>query len=282
MSDFDAVLERLLNEPSFASALAADPEATLSGYQLDAGEAELLRSQVSGDAGGGMAAVETRTNKSSTFGLFSSFAEIGHTLSQSSTSDVVLGPWSEFGSAAGIAAQHTADTVGTHGAAQGLGDAPDAWGGGGSAAHEQWSPSARSGLGSAPDQDAGPDLDGLPPTSEASEGLGDAPKSELGEPSRLSGEPQHLPPPKGYHPRIDADGDGHWDKATFFGTKGHGVEIQVDLNNDGRADFIGRDAGGDGRVDYADYDKDHDGIFEKRIYDDNGDGWLDRTVWNEH
>jgi hypothetical protein len=283
MSDFDAVLERLLNEPSFASALAADPDATLSGYQLDAGEAELLRSQVSGDSGGGMAAVETRTNKSSTFGLFSSFAEIGHTLSDSSTSDAVLGPWSEFGSAAGIAAQHTADAVDTQGTAQGLGDAPDVWGGGGSA-HEQWSPSARSGLGSAPDKDSGPDLDGLPPISEgpASEGLGDAPKSGLGASSRLSGEPQHIAPPKGYHPRIDADGDGTWDKATFFGTKGHGVEIEVDLNNDGRADFVGRDAGGDGRVDYADYDKDHDGFFEKRIYDDNGDGWLDRTVWNEH
>jgi len=290
MSDFDAVLERLLNEPSFASALAADPDTTLAGYQLDAGETELLRSQVSGDSGGGLAAVETRTNKSSTYGLFSSFAEIGHTLSDSSTSDAVLGPWSEFGSAAGIAAEHTASAVGTHGAAQGLGDAPHAVGGGGSAGHDQWSPSARSGFGTAPDQDSGPDLDGLPPTSEgpaaegpASEGLGDAPKSELGASSRLSGEPQHIAPPKGYHPRIDADGDGHWDKATFFGTKGgHGVEIQVDLNDDGRADFVGHDAGGDGRVDYADYDKDHDGSFEKRIYDDNGDGWLDRTVWNEH
>jgi hypothetical protein len=287
MSDFDAVLERLLNEPSFASALAADPEGTLSGYRLDAGEAELLRSQVSGDSGGGLAAVETRTNKSSTFGLFSSFADIGHTLSDGSTGGAVLGPWSEFGSAAGIAAQHGAEAVGAHGAAQGLGDAPDAWGGGGGAGHEQWPASAHSGFGSAPHSGGGAaphagggtDLDGLPPTSQ---GLGQAPQGGIGQSGQFSGEPEHLAPPAGYHPRIDANGDGHWDKATFVGTKDHGVEIRVDLNHDGRADFVGEDANADGRVDYADYDKDHDGVFEKRIYDDNGDGWLDRTVWHEH
>lgn len=277
MSDFDAVLERLLNEPSFASALAADPDATLSGYKLDAGEVELLRSQVSADSGGGLAAVETRTNKSSTFGLFSSFAEIGHTLSDSSTGDAVLGPWSEFGSAAGIAAQHAADAA--HGGGQGLGDAPDAWGSGGSAGHEQWAAPDHSELGAAPNSDGSADLDGLPPTSQ---GLGDAPKSGLGESGRFSGEPEHLAPPKGYHPRIDANGDGHWDKATYVGTKNDGVEIRVDADHDGHTDFVGHDTDSDGRVDYADYDKDDNGTFEKRMYDDNGDGWLDRTVWNEH
>jgi hypothetical protein len=281
MSDFDAVLERLLNEPSFASALAADPDATLSAYQLDAGEAELLRSQVSNDTGGGLAAVETRTNKSSTFGLFSSFADIGHTLSEAPTGDgPPLGPWSEFGSAAGVAAQHAADAIGSHGASQGLGAAPDGWGSGGGDVPQEWSPAAHSGLGAAPDHDGGPDLDGLPPTTSA--GLGDAPKSGLGESGRFQGEAEHLAPPKGYHPRIDADGDGHWDKATFAGEKDGGVEIRVDLNHDGRADFVGHDTDGDRRVDYADYDKDHDGVFEKRMYDDNGDGWLDRTVWTEH
>jgi len=277
MSDFDAVLERLLNEPSFASALAADPEATLSGYQLDTDEVELLRSQVSPDSGGGLAAVETRTNKSSTFGLFSSFADIGHTLSEGATRDVVLGPWSEFGSAAGVAAQHTADAVGTHGAAEGLGDAPEAWGSGGSAAHQQWTPSDQSGLGASPDR-GGSDLDGLPPTGQ---GLGDAPSSGIGESGRFSSDTEHIAPPKGYHPRIDADGDGHWDKATFTGTKGHGVEIRVDADHDGHTDFVGHDTDSDGRVDYADYDKDDNGTFEKRMYDDNGDGWLDRTVWHE-
>ena len=279
MSDFDAVLERLLNEPSFASALAADPDATLSGYTLDAGEVDLLRSQVSPDTGGGLAAVETRTNKSSTFGLFSSFADVGHTLAQGpSGAAAPLGPWSEFGSAAGIAAQHTADAAGAPGAAQGLGDAPDAWGSGAGDVHEQWPPAGHGELGSAPGHDGGPDLDGLPPTE--SQGLGDAPKSGLGEPSRFHADP--IAAPKGYHPRIDADGDGHWDKATYSGTKDHGVEIRVDVNKDGHADFVGHDTDTDGRVDYADYDKDHDGTFEKRMYDDNGDGWLDRSVWHEH
>ncbi|MDT5030897.1 MAG: hypothetical protein QOC94_1068 [Actinoplanes sp.] len=275
MSDFDAVLERLLNEPSFASALAADPDTTLSGYQLDTSEIELLRSQVSGDSEGGLAAVETRTNKSSTFGLFSSFAEVGHTLSAAPTADAALGPWSEFGSAAGVAAQHTADVLGQHGAAQGLGDAPQ-WGSGGGDVASQWAPGARSGLGPAGDTD----LDGLPPTTRS--GFGKAPHSGLGGDGLAQAEPEHLAPPKGYHPRIDADGDGHWDKAAYYGTKGHGVEIEVDLNHDGRADFVGHDTDSDGLVDSADYDKNHDGRFEKTQYDDNGDGWLDRTVWHEH
>ena len=34
MSDFDTVLERLVTDPSFKSALAADPTGTLAGYQL--------------------------------------------------------------------------------------------------------------------------------------------------------------------------------------------------------------------------------------------------------
>lgn len=274
MSDFDAVLERLLSEPSFATALAADPDAALSGYQLDAGEVELLRSQASPDSGGALAAVETRTNKSSTFGLFSAFADIGHTLSAGS------------GSAVGAAAQHVADVVGPHGATQGLGDAPDAGGGGGSSAHEQWQPPAHSGLGSAPGRDGGAGSDEQPPASSGfgdapKSGLGDAPRSGFRESGRFSGE-AHLAPPKGYHPRIDADGDGHWDKATFTGTEGRGVEIRVDVNHDGHADFVGHDTDSDGLVDYADYDKDDNGTFEKRMYDDNGDGWLDRTIWHKN
>lgn len=242
MSDFDEVLERLLNEPSFAGALAADPDGALAGYRLDAGEAELLRSQVSADKGGGLAAVETRTTKSSTFGLFSSAAEIGHVLADGGG----LGHWSEFGSAVEAVAHHASEAPGGHGgAAQGLGAAPG-------------------------------DLDGLPPT--ASSGLGAAPQSGLGGSEPFTAEPEHYAPPAGYHPRIDADGDGHWDKATYAGTKDGGVEILVDTDHDGHPDFVGHDTDSDGRVDYADIDKNHDGVFEKRMYDDNGDGWLDRTV----
>jgi hypothetical protein len=275
MSDFDAVLERLVSEPSFAAALAADPDAALSGYRLDADEVELLRSQASPDSGGGLAAVETRTNKSSTFGLLSAFAGIGHALSGESTGGAVFGPGVAAGSAVGAAAQHVADAVGPHGAVQGFGDAPGAGGSGGGATQEAWLPSEHSGFGSAPDGGAG--QDGLPP---ASTGFGDAPSSGFGESPQLSGE--HIAPPEGYHPHIDANGDGHWDKATFIGTKGHGVEILVDVNHDGHADFVGHDTNSDGLVDYADYDKDDNGTFEKRMYDDNGDGWLDRTVWHKN
>jgi hypothetical protein len=279
MSDFDAVLERLLSEPSFAAALAADPDAALSGYQLDAGEVELLRSQASPDSGGGLAAVETRTNKSSTFGLFSAFVGIGHALSAESTRDAVLGPGAVAGSAAGTAAQQAAGVVGGHGAVQGFGAAPDAGGSGGGAADQQWLPSEHSGFGSAPDSAGGADQGGLPP---ASSGFGDAPRSGFGESPRFSAEAEYIAPPKGYHPHIDANGDGHWDKATFIGTKGHGVEILVDVNHDGHADFVGHDTNSDGLVDYADYDKDDNGTFEKRMYDDDGDGWLDRTVWHQN
>jgi hypothetical protein len=281
MSDFDAVLERLVSEPSFAAALAADPDAALSGYRLDAGEAELLRSQASPDSGGGQATVEKRTNKSSTFGLFSAFVGIGHALSAEPTRDAVLGSGASAGSAAGAAAQHVADVVGTHGSGQGFGAAPGAGGSGGGAAYQQWPPSEHSGFGSAPDHG------GLPP---ASSGFGDAPESGLGaapgsgpgqQLGRFSAEAAYVVPPKGYHPHIDANGDGHWDKATFIGTKDDGVEILVDVNHDGHVDFVGHDTNRDGLVDYADYDKDDNGVFEKRMYDDNGDGWLDRTVWHK-
>lgn len=251
MSDFDAVLERLLSDPAFASSLAADPDAALSAYQLDAGEADLLRSQVSPDSGGGTGTVETRTNKSSTFGLFSAVADLGHSLSAE-------GPWSAPGNAAGQAAQHVAQGIGTHGAEQGFGDAPSAGGGGAWAA-------GQSGFGAAPS---------------ASSGLGPAPTTGLEDAGRAFGDAEHLMPPQGYHPHIDADGDGHWDQATFVGTKDQGVEIFVDADHDGHVDFVGHDTDSDGLVDYADYDKDDNGIFEKRMYDDNGDGWLDRTVRN--
>jgi hypothetical protein len=72
MSDFDAVLERLVSDPGFAAALRADPEGALRGYQLDADERAVLSSQV--DLGPGAAAgdgrtVEMRVSKSSMAGM---------------------------------------------------------------------------------------------------------------------------------------------------------------------------------------------------------------------
>ncbi|MEU4220117.1 hypothetical protein [Actinoplanes sp. NPDC026623] len=293
MSDFDAVLERLLTDPSFQALLAADPAGALDGYRLEAGEAELLRQQVSADPGASAAAVEDRVSKSSTFGLFSSFGGLGGASDSFGSGGArqgfgsapvaagpgsardSLGEWSEFGTAAGAAAR---GAVG-YPASEGFGSAPDAWGAGGGDL------AARSGLGSAPGLEDAPDLDGLPAVSR----LGDAPRSgfgdafqkvgeALGGPGKGQGEAEHLAPPSGYHNQVDADGDGHLDKATYRGHEGGGAEIRVDLNHDGRADFVGVDKDLDNRVDYADYDKDHDGVFEKRMFDDDGDGWLDRTV----
>ena len=76
MSDFDAVLERLVTDPAFTSALSADPAAALAGYELSADEIELLRSQVSADAGGDRT-VEVRTSKASMMGLLSPLSGLG-------------------------------------------------------------------------------------------------------------------------------------------------------------------------------------------------------------
>jgi hypothetical protein len=253
MSDFDDVLERLLTEPPFAAALASDPDLALTGYRLDEDEVALLRSQVVGDSAADVAKVETRTNKSSMFGLLAPFAALGglaDSVGQALAADP--GHTSGFGanpetSGAGGSALGAAPSV--HAA---MGEPPVARAAFGEApvAHAGFGAPAHAGLGSAPDQGFG----GRP--------LGHAEEAHLA----------------GYHDRVDADGDGTWDHATYRAAPDGGVDILVDLNHDGRADFIGHDANLDHKVEYADYDTDHDGVFEKRIYDDDHDGWLDRTV----
>jgi hypothetical protein len=276
MSDFEAALERLLTDPSFAVELARDPKAALSGYLLDPAELEVLQSQVATDDLAGLAAVEDRTTKSSTFGMFSS-----------------LGEWAEFGTATstGSAAGAAAQLAGGLGAepataAQPLGFAPDAWGtavDSGGAGGSALMPSGDVGFAQAGFGDAGfgDTLDDLPATS----GMGDAPRSGLGDPGPRGtagvAEEREIAPPKWYHNQVDADGDGQHDKATYRGREDGGVDILVDLNGDGRTDFIGHDLDLDNRVDSAEYDKNFDGVFEKKMYDDNGDGWLDRTVWRD-
>ncbi|MBL7255066.1 hypothetical protein [Paractinoplanes lichenicola] len=124
---------------------------------------------------------------------------------------------------------------------------------------------AHTGFGDRPDE-----LDGLPDVTvgaNVAEAVG-ALEAELSP-----------PPPKGYDNEVDADGDGTLDDATYRGRADGGVDILVDVNDDGRVDFIGTDLDLDNRVDYADYDKDHDGVFEKRMHDDDGDGFLDRSTW---
>src|SRR3954465_8834533 len=123
MSDFDAVLERLLTDPPFAAALAADPAVALAGYRLDESEAELLRSQVVGDTAADVAKVETRTNKSSTFGLLAPFAARGR---RGEPVGHGLAGGADVSAHAGLG-----DAAASH---SGFGDAPGgAWGSGGGA-----------------------------------------------------------------------------------------------------------------------------------------------------
>ena len=160
-----------------------------------------------------------------------------------------LGVWSEFGTAAGMVAKRLAGELA---------------GGGGEEPGE-----GTTGLGDRPD------LDGLPAVS----AMGDAPVSLGSAIGDIGDQVRATAPPKGYHNRVDADGDGHLDQATYRGDGHGGAEILVDLDHDGQVDFVGHDTNLDNRVDFADYDKDHDGFFEKRMYDDNGDDILDRAEW---
>jgi hypothetical protein len=289
MSDFDAVLELLLTDPSFQARLAADPVGTLAGYDLDAAEADLLRQQVSSDPGAQSATVENRVTKSSTFGLFGSLGiggagdAVGGAMARQGFGEAPVDNSGGLGMAAGSAARAAVE----HSPTEGFGSAPEAWGTGGGdfsartgfgSAPGAWGTgggdfSARTGFGAAPEPAGGHDP-GVPP---ATSGLGDAPNTGLGNRGDA-----YLAPPKGYHNQVDADGDGHMDRATYRGRVGGGAEIRVDLNHDGRADFIGVDEDLDNRVDFADYDKNHDGVFEKRMFDDDGDGYLDRTVRRQH
>jgi hypothetical protein len=275
MSDFDAVLERLMFDPQFAAALSADPGATLVGYRLSADEVALLHSQVTGDTGG-QSTVEVRANQSSVFGMLSPLAGmidvpgLGHAGSGSgpapqptggvrAASPAVEGfgptpqPVADFGppvpagGAGGVAPAVPVQGFGPAVPAEGFGAAvPDSFG----AAGTQGFGAATAPFGSAAVPGFGP---AVPPADAVA-------------------------PPDGYHTRVDVDGDGHWDRHTLRGRGDGGVDILVDLDRDGHADFVGHDDDADGLVDSAAYDEDHDGWFEKRAFDDDGDGWLDRDV----
>jgi len=79
VSDFDVALERLVSEPAFREALAADPQRALAGYRLSPDELEVLTSQV--DTGsGGQRHVEQRTSKASLFGLLMELNAAGTTV----------------------------------------------------------------------------------------------------------------------------------------------------------------------------------------------------------
>src|SRR6266542_1387304 len=250
MSDFDAVLERLVADPGFRAALAADPAEALAGYRLSADEVELLHAQL--DTGtGGNRHVEQRTSKASLFGLLSPLAG-GAGLG--TPTDGGTGGGSGFGGDsqgfdAGAIGQRISERAGDSGQS-----------GFGGASQVGFGDGAQFGLGEAGGSGVG---------AAAQAGMGD-------DAGNIGAAPP--PPPPGYHPHIDVNGDGHWDKYTVVGRTDGGVDIVADMNHDGRADFIGHDYDRDGLVDQADYDKDRDGTFETHMTDVNGDGWLDTKV----
>jgi hypothetical protein len=225
MSDFDTVLERLVTDPSFAGALAADPAAALAGYRLSTDEVELLRSQVSAGDGGDRT-VETRTSKASLMGL--------------------LGPLTGLGG-------HGQTVVG-----RGFGAHP----------HEQFAPNVREGL--APVDNSAPN-----PYDENPYNQGSAAEA----PNQSSAAEAPVPvgdqPATDYHARVDADGDGHWDKYVAVRHADGSVDVYEDRNGDGRIDFVGHDANGDGVLESADYDENFDGVMDTHLADTNGDGWMD-------
>jgi hypothetical protein len=81
--------------------------------------------------------------------------------------------------------------------------------------------------------------------------------------------------PVGYHPHVDADGDGRWDHYVAVQHSDGDVDIYVDRNSDGLVDFVGHDRNADGIIDSADYDENFDGVADTHMADVNGDGWMD-------
>jgi hypothetical protein len=257
MSDFDEVLERLMIEPSFRTALATDPARTLAGYRLSADELDLLHTQLTGDHGA-TGRVEERTSKASLAGLF--------------------GPLLDLAGGGRSAALH-------HGSAQGLSDVPA--GGASQGLSDLGADQGLSDLGAADQGLSGVgDADqGLSDISGADQGLSDVTAADQGlsdvggtAPVAHSGSELHhagAGAPVGYHPHIDADGDGRWDTYTTRRAADGGIDILVDRNHDGVTDFVGHDRNGDGLVESADYDEDFNGSYETHMRDVNGDGWLD-------
>jgi hypothetical protein len=245
MSDFDAVLERLVGDPAFARALAADPAGALAGYRLDPDEVDLLRSQVSmGDAAD--RTVETRTSKASMMGLLNPFGGIGG------------------------GHEHIGRDLGAH-VQQGF--APNT--------HSGFAPVDAGGGGGNPYDGGGNPYDNNPYKFGPGAGEagrqwpgGGAPESQ-GAGSAGGVAPLGDQPATGYHPHVDADGDGKWDQYTAVRHADGSVDVFEDRNGDGRVDFVGHDRTGDGIIDSAEYDENYDGHFETRMTDTNGDGWMD-------
>jgi hypothetical protein len=240
MGDFDDVLERLLVDPGFKAALAADPGRALAGYRLADDERELLYAQVSTDTGGDRQ-VERRETKAGLFGLLSPL-----TGGFGGDSGVGTATGHAAGAAAGIGASATGLTP-----SDSLAHLVTSGGGG---------------------QD---DLGNLVVPDDPGSGVGPL---GAGMPDLPGHGELGAAPPVDYHPHVDVNGDGRWDQYTAQGRTDGGVDVAADMDHDGRTDFVGHDDDRDGYIDRADYDRDGDGRLETHMTDVDGDGWMDRTV----
>lgn len=256
MSDFDTVLERLLVDPAFKALLASDPAGALAGYRLSADELELLGAQVSTEDGADRT-VEIRSSKSSMFGLLSPLEGLvgGGGGGGGYPAGEAMSP---AGHHTGGPFQQLGDRLGPALNAPGAGEAVPV--GAGGAAEALPLPGAAESVplggaaGESPLTMGG--AQGALPTGEAFGGGGD-----------------HIP--VGYHPHVDADGDGRWDHYVAVQHSDGDVDIYVDRNSDGLVDFVGHDRNADGIIDSADYDENFDGVADTHMADVNGDGWMD-------
>jgi hypothetical protein len=249
MSDFDAVLERLLTDPAFKAVLAADPQRALAGYHLATDEVALLQAQVADDAGTGDRTVELRTSKASLFGMLSPLAGLG-------------APLLDAGSGLGTPSQ-----------GQGFGAAE--------ASHYigQPLPVAQEGFGTVQASELNSNFD------ETTGGLLGTNLSQFGANLDTMAGPEQAgmgtaapEPVTDYKTRVDASGDGKWDEHVYVRRADGGIDIVVDENKDGHVDFIGHDFDRDGLIDEALVDHNKDGTLEARWIDVNGDGWLDKKA----
>jgi hypothetical protein len=315
MSDFDDVLERLVMDPAFAAALAADPAAALAGYQLEPDEIDVLRSQVSADTGG-QTAVEVRANQSSLFGMLSPIVgavgglpSIGDSFADA-TSRPAPEPTAPLPQPNGLTP--TGEGIGVPAYREGFG-APAGQGGFGAAYYEGFGPASstdpaggagaatgggQTGFGAAPTHGGG--AGGSVPAT----GFGAAtPGSDVGGTAVGAG---FGPPVPGQDPSGAAPGgglaglgDAIGERVQGSGDTGwlappEGYRTDVDMDGDGTDDeyiLRGRRDGGvdilvdsnrDGKVDIIGHDDDADGLVESADYDKNRDGTFEKHMYDDN
>lgn len=297
MTDFDAALERLVSDPAFRDELATDPARALAGYRLSPDELDLLRSQVDTGAGDSQRQVETRTSKASLFGLLSPMGGFG------GLGDATLNPGDTGGQGGGAGGSFLTDHQ--DGSRSGASFGADDGRSGASFGAEE----GRSGASFGP-ADSGGQGGGGPVDSGASFGTDDGASQASfgGQPGSDEYRPRHggggeglgaavsaagdfmsdggvEEEPRGtiyssaaaqeYTTRVDANGDGRWDDFTVTNREDGGVDLSVDRDGDGHAEFVGHDLDRDGLIDEATTDTDGDGALDTQWVDTDGDGWLD-------